>query len=240
MTTIALLWGVEEPSRRGPRQRFSTADIVRAATEVADAHGLDALSMRRVASALGVSAMTLYTYVPGKDELVELMLDAAWLAMPREPHGRRRWRARVTQVAQDNRALYERHPWAARLSPSRPPLGPGLMAKYEHELRAFDGTPLGDVDRDAALTFVLDFVRGSARAAQEAAAAPGTDAAWWEENAPLLERVLDPAAYPTASRVGTAAGEAQGGAYDPERAWTFGLERVLDGLSALIERRSSS
>ena len=238
-TTIGLLWGLDDAPRRGPRQRFTTTEIVGAATAVADRDGLDGLSMRRVAQDLGVTAMTLYTYVPGKDELVELMLDAAYLAMPREPHGRRRWRARVRQVAEDNRALYERHPWAAQVSFSRPPLGPGLMAKYEHELRAFDDTGLGDVDRDAALTFVLDFARAAARSALQAAAAPGTDAAWWEANAPLLERVLDPDRYPTASRVGTAAGEAQGGAYDAGRAWTFGLERVLDGLAALIEPSAS-
>jgi hypothetical protein len=65
-----------------------------------------------------------------------------------------------------------------------------------------------------------------------------TDQEWWTANAPLLARILDEQAYPTAARVGTAAGAAQGAAYSPERAWEFGLERVLDGLGALIERRS--
>ena len=64
-----------------------------------------------------------------------------------------------------------------------------------------------------------------------------SDEQWWSANAPLLARALDPEAYPTAARVGTAAGAAQGGAYSPDRAWEFGLERVLDGLGALIERR---
>jgi hypothetical protein len=146
-------------------------------------------------------------------------------------------------VARDNRALFEAHPWAATLSSSRPPLGPGLMAKYEHELSALAGSGLDDVETDAALTFLLDFVRSSAVAAHEAVNARNesgmTDEQWWEANAPLLARVLDADAYPTASRVGAAAGAAQGGAYSPDHAWEFGLERVLDGLGALIERRSS-
>ena len=145
----------------------------------------------------------------------------------------------MTAVADANRALLAEHPWAAAVSTSRPPLGPGQLAKYEHELRAFEATGLGDVEVDAALTFVLDFVRVTAPARADAAGARRdsgiTDAQWWTANAPLLERVLDPGAYPTAARVGTAAGAAQGGAYSPDAAWAFGLARVLDGLAALID-----
>ena len=194
--------------------------------------------MRRLAESLGVTAMTLYTYVPGKAELLDLMLDRAYTSMPRAPH-RGGWRARLTAVARDNRALYAAHPWAATVSSSRPPLGPGLMAKYEHELRAFDDAGLDDVQTDAALTFLLDFVRSNAAAAHAARTARErtgmSDEEWWAANGPVLARVLDPDDYPTASRVGSAAGAAQGGAYSAEHAWEFGLERVLDGLAALID-----
>jgi Tetracyclin repressor-like, C-terminal domain len=178
-------------------------------------------------------------YVPGKAELLDLMLDRVYGQMPRDPWPED-WRRRVTALARANRALYEAHPWAAAIGPGRPPLGPGLMAKYEHELRALEGIGLDDLQMDAALTFVLDFVRASALAAQHADAARSesgmTDEQWWEANAPLLERILDPGAYPTAARVGTAAGAAQGGAYSADHAWEFGLDRILDGLAALIER----
>ena len=80
-------------------------------------------------------------------------------------------------MARDNRALYEAHPWAAAISTGRPPLGPGLMAKYEHELSALDGAGLDDVEIDAALTFVLDFVRSSALAAHDARATRAATAA---------------------------------------------------------------
>jgi AcrR family transcriptional regulator len=236
--TLELLWGTAETRRRGPRPGLSTAEIVRTAIAIADRDGLDALTVRRLAEELRVAPMALYTYVPGKAELLDLMLDAAYAEMPRTAAGGG-WRARLTAVATDNRALFEAHPWAATVSSSRPPLGPGLMAKYEHELAALQGTGLDDVQTDAALTFLLDFVRSNAVAAHGARALSEesgmTDEQWWEANAPLLARVFDEERYPTAARVGAAAGAAQGSAYSPDHAWEFGLERVLDGLAALIE-----
>jgi AcrR family transcriptional regulator len=235
---LKLLWGTADTRRRGPRPGLSTSEIVRQAIAIADRDGLEAVTMRRLADALRVAPMALYTYVPGKAELLDLMLDAAYAQMPRTaPRGG--WRARLTAVATDNRALFEAHPWAAMISSSRPPLGPGLMAKYEHELTAFQGTGLDDVETDAALTFLLDFVRSNAVAAHQARAQSEesgmTDEQWWEANAPLLARVFDEERYPTAARVGAAAGAAQGAAYSPDHAWGFGFERVLDGLAALIE-----
>jgi AcrR family transcriptional regulator len=236
---LELLWGVESPRpRRGPLPALSVEEIVERAIAIADADGLEAVTMRRLAKELGVGAMALYTYVPGKAELLDLMLDRAYAEMPRT-RWPGHWRERLTALARDNRALYDAHPWAAAISSGRPPLGPGLMGKYEHELTALEGLGLDDVQMDAALTFLLDFVRSSAVAARQAQAtlrdSGMTDEQWWAANAPLLERVLDPEAYPTAARVGTAAGAAQAGAYNPDHAWRFGLERVLDGLSVLIE-----
>jgi len=237
--TLALLWRAEEPSRRGPRPRHDVDAVIAAAIALADEGGLAAVSMRALAARLGVSAMTLYGYVPGKDELMDLMLDTLYAGMERadwpEALG---WRERARAVAEANRELYAQHPWAAAVSTARPPLGPGLMAKYEHELAAFDGAGLGDVERDAALSFLLAFVQGAATAAADAAAAPGTDAQWWEAAGPLLARAMDPERYPLAVRVGAAAGEAHGSAHDPGFAYAFGLERVLDGLAALVDGRS--
>jgi hypothetical protein len=181
--------------------------------------------------------MTLYTYVPGREELADLVVDAAYAAMPRRDTTGLGWRERLTAVAEENRALYRDHPWAARVDPGRPVLGPGETAKYEHELAAFDELAalagLDDVDRDAALTFLLDVTRAAALTEQQAAPA-GDGAAWWAARAPVLAQVLDPGRYPRAVRVGAAAGAAQQSARDPDRAWRFGLARVLDGLAALV------
>ncbi len=242
--TLELLWRDRgEPRaapRRGPRPRLTVDAVVEAAIAIADDRGLDAVTMRAIAERVGSSPMTLYTYVPGKAELLDLMLDALYLDMARAPWSPRQgWRTRLRAVADVNRALLEAHPWAARVSTARPPLGPGLMAKYEHELGALDGLGLSAGEMDAALGFLLGFVQAAVVAAQDAAASTagaGDDATWWAEAAPVLERLVDPAAYPLAARVGSVVGAEQGGPFDPERAYAFGLERLLDGLGALIER----
>jgi AcrR family transcriptional regulator len=254
--TLELLWrhagasgGPADPEasgrggRRGPRPGLTVDAVLVSAIELADADGLAALTMRRLATALGVAPMTLYTYVPGKGELLDLMLDTVYAELPLADTGGRPWRDRLAQVAEQNRALYAAHPWAAEISTARPPLGPGQLAKYEHELAALDGLGLDDVTTDAALTYLLGFVQGWARAAADARSLRGTDASgaaldderWWAANAPLLERVVDPARYPRAVRVGSAAGAAHGAAYSPDHAYRFGLARVLDGLAALID-----
>jgi AcrR family transcriptional regulator len=242
--TLALLWRdfhEFRPPARGPKQALAVDDVVRAGVALADAAGLPAVTVRRVADALGIAAMSLYTYVPGKAELLDLMLDAVYRDMPRVDTGGQPWRARVAAVAAENRALLADHPWVATVSTVRPPLGPGLMAKYEHELRAFDDLGLSDVEMDAALTYVLSFVTATAQAAAGAVAARREstmdDQQWWAANEPLLARVFDAQAYPTAARVGAAAGAAHGAAYDPAHAYEFGLARVLDGLGVLIDSR---
>src|SRR5581483_206988 len=192
--TLRLLW--RDPAaipRHGPRQQLTIDQVVAAATALADAEGLDAVTMRRVAGRLGVVPMSLYTYVPGKAELLDLMLDAAYQRMPRTATAGPPWRHRVAAVAADNRALFEAHPWAAVVSTARPPLGPGLMAKYEHELAALDGLGLTDIQMDAALTYLLTFVQAWARAAADAQATrQGTaldEEQWWAASAPVLARV---------------------------------------------------
>jgi hypothetical protein len=117
-----------------------------------------------------------------------------------------------------------------------------MAAKYEHELRAFDASGLDDVETDSALTYLLGFVQAAARAAGDARTAAArshrSDIEWWEENGPVLAEVFDTHAYPTATRIGSAAGAALGGAYNPRHAYAFGLERVLDGLGVLIEQKA--
>lgn len=239
--TIELLWGLRDAPKRGPKPRFSVPQITQAAIDLADAEGLAALSMRRVAERLGITAMSLYTYIPGKAELLDLMIDTVCGRITRTRPASDHWRDRLEAIAHDNRALYERHPWLATVSTARPPLGPGVTAKYDYELRALDGLGLDDVEMDAALTFLLGFVESCARAAADARAAQRdtatSDAEWWAAHQPLLEKVFDPDAYPLATRVGAAAGQAHNSAYNPDHAYAFGLQRVLDGLAALIDSR---
>lgn len=236
---LELLWRAAPETGRGPRKKLTVDEVVAAAIELADAEGLEAVTVRRLAQELGKAPMTLYTYVPGKSELVALMLDALFERMERATASGT-WRERLAALARENYALYRKHSWAAAASPSRPPLGPGQCAKYEHELQALEGVGLSDVEMDDALAYLLGFVRTAAQdAAQseaEHAASGMDDQEWWEANGPLLAKVLDTERFPTAVRVGQAAGEAHDAAYNAEHAFEFGLARTLDGLAALIER----
>jgi AcrR family transcriptional regulator len=241
--TLELLWRMpgNSASVRGPKQRSSVDVVVAAAIEIADTEGIGALTMRAVAKRLGLTPMATYTYVPGKAELIDLMLDAVYREMSRADLTDLSWRDRVTMIATENHAMLAMHPWVAYLPTTRPPLGPGLAAKYDHELRAFDGLGLDDVEMDAALTFVLGFATSVARIAIDTARAAAdsaiSDHEWWERAAPVLNRVFDAERYPRAARVGGAAGQAHDSAYSAEHAYEFGLARVVDGLAELIEKR---
>ncbi|MGH3622854.1 MAG: TetR/AcrR family transcriptional regulator [Sciscionella sp.] len=240
--SMELLWGIREAPSRGPKQRLSLAEVVRAAIELADVDGLGVLSMRRVAERLGIGTMSLYTYVPAKAELIDVMVDTALGELPRQAGVEGGWRARLERIARDNWATYRRHPWLLQVPITRAVLGPNVIAKYDHELRAVDGIGLTDLQMDSVLTLVLGHVHGTARAAAEVVQVERqtglTDEQWWEAHAPLLDKVFDASRYPLAARVGAAAGTEHQAPYAPEHAFEFGLQRVLDGIEAFVEARS--
>jgi Tetracyclin repressor-like, C-terminal domain len=130
----------------------------------------------------------------------------------------------------------------ATLAPGRPPLGPGTIAKYDYELRTIDGIGLSDVEMDSVLSLVLGYVRSAAAVQLEWARLPErtrrTDDEWWLALAPVLERELDTQRYAVAVRVGSAATDQYQGLHDPEYAFEFGLQRVLDGIAALVQARA--
>jgi AcrR family transcriptional regulator len=239
--TIALLWGTRQPPRRGPRQALTSDQIIAAAVEIADAdQDLSELSMRRVAESLGVGTMSLYTYVAARAELVEAMLDAVHREVVTElgKIDTADWPDGLRQVAAVNWAMYLRHPWLLQIFTGRPPLGPHTIAKYDLELRVIDGIGLSDVEMDAAITLLHTHVAGVARRKVEAAQAERrtgiTDTQWWQAAEPALAEVFDAARFPVADRVGRAAGQAHQAAYDVEHEYVFGLNRIIDGIAALL------
>jgi AcrR family transcriptional regulator len=240
--SLALLWRTQERTGRNTRLDLSVDRIVRVAIEVADADGMAALSMRRVAERLGVGTMSLYTYVPGKAELVDLMLDTAFGETSRPDDVPGGWRARLEQIARENWALYRRHPWMLEVGVTRPPLGPNVCAKYEYELRTVASLGLTEIEMDSVVALVTGHAEGAARRAVEASGAERasgmTDRQWWGAHAPMLDQLIDPGRYPTAAAVGAAVGAAHGTAYDPAHNFEFGLRRILDGIEALVGART--
>lgn len=158
--SLQLLWRTDSASaRRGPKPSLTIEHVVVAAVAIADADGLDELSMRHLAEQLGVGTMTLYRYVPGKPELLDLMVDHVLAEAVHDAHAPEgRLRERVRAIADANDSLHRSHPWLIDVYLGRPPMGPGTMAKYEHELRLLDGLGLSDVEIDQALSLILSFV----------------------------------------------------------------------------------
>jgi hypothetical protein len=117
-------------------------------------------------------------------------------------------------------------------------MGPGVIAKYDGELRSLEGLGLSDVQMDLVLTLVLDYVRGATLSLVESRHVVErtglSDHQWWDAMAPTLEQLLDPQLFPLATRVGTTATEHYTGASNPELAFEFGLQRLLDGVEAMI------
>jgi AcrR family transcriptional regulator len=240
--SMALLWRTPPGSDRrpGPKSSLDVDRIVTAAVQLADAEGLAAVSMRRVAGDLGVATMNLYSHVPGKGELVDLMLDAVLgeLYPDEAVVTAGGWRARLETVARANWAVFLRHPWALHVATGRLPLGPHVMRKYELELRAVDGLGLSEVQMDLLVGLLNGFVRGTmsgghGRATTEQGAGL-TEDRWWTAMAPHAERFFDAERFPTAARVGSVAGDDLQAASTPERSFEFGLERLLDGVGVLI------
>lgn len=244
--SLALLWGTHtKPGRSGLTLRA----IIDTAIELADANGLEAVSMRMVAEQLKVGTMSLYTHVPGKGELTVLMYDWVYgdlyadVDEPlRQPGG---WRAAMEFVAQRNWEVLMRHPWIHEVPATRSALGPNIILKYETELRPLDGLGLTDVEMDSTLNLIVTHVQGTARTAAEHLRTQRdsgqTDEEWWRTTGPALAHYMGALAerFPVAGRVGSAAGEEHQAAVNPEHALTFGLTRILAGVSLLIEERKS-
>jgi AcrR family transcriptional regulator len=248
---MELLWGVAPTPSRGPKPGLSVAAIVRAAIDIADAEGLEALSMRKVAERLGKSPMSLYTYVPGKPELLDVMLDTVLGESSRTYALDRGWRAAVEESARDTWAFYQRHPWVLQVADSRALLGPNELDAYETMLRLFDGLGLDALDHTRSVAAVASFVRGSAKAVSDARTAEQatgvSDDDWWNARGPLLEELSGDIwndRYPTATRLQQEHAFDQADrspddatpytVKDAEDAFEFGLQRLLDGIEAYV------
>jgi AcrR family transcriptional regulator len=227
------IWLRPERGTRGPRPAHSRADIAAAATRLADAEGLEAVSLRRVAAELGAAATALYRYVDTKDELLELMADHAMgESEPPAPAGDRR--ADLRAVAEAHRALVLRHPWLAGLPVSRPVLGPNGLAWLEATCAAAAAPHLEPDEVLAQVGTLLTFVRGhvvTELAEHEAIRRSRSDmTGWLAVQAHYGETIIGSGRYPQLSRIMLEA-ETPHADDRSERAFRRGLEHVLAGLS---------
>lgn len=238
---LELLWRNDSADRvrPGPRARLTADEVIETAIDIADELGLDALTIRAVAKRLGSSTMSVYTYVPGKYELLCAMHDQVLGELTEGNSSNLDWRSELRGIARSNFEFTVRHPWVLNVSLSRPPLGPNLLAKYDRELRAVEPLPLTDVQKDSVLALMIDIAQSAARAELQRTAGERdsgiSDSEWWAASEPYLSQMFDDSRFPLASRIGAAAGSEHQSAHSPLHALEFGLERALDGVAALIE-----
>ncbi|MGC9665533.1 TetR/AcrR family transcriptional regulator C-terminal domain-containing protein [Planosporangium sp. 12N6] len=208
--------------------------IVRAAVAVADADGLAALSMRRVATDLGVATMSLYRHVPGKDELLLLMTDAVFAEEPLQARPPSDWRERLETAARLMWTVFRRHPWAAEvLSMTRPQLLPHLMTYAEWSLSALRGQGLGVDDMMNVHLTLFGHVRGVALGLQSEAQAEQdtgmTADEWIETQGPGLRELLASGRFPALGYL-----VRQQFDYDIDAVFEYGLQRLLDGVAVRL------
>jgi AcrR family transcriptional regulator len=230
---VALLWGLREAPRRGPRPTLGVDEILRAAVAVADADGLGAVSMARVAAELGHATMALYRHVRSKDELLALMADAALEVPPELPAGD--WRAGLETWARAIVAVSRRHPWMARLPVDGPPSGPGSLAWLDRALGALEDTPLHDGEKMGVVMGLLTYAQGQIRLGAELATSLAERPEVFARYGAVLAQLVDPARFPSLGAMiagGTFAGGADGGDDD----FDLGLTLYLDGVAGLVGR----
>ncbi|MGY1652517.1 TetR/AcrR family transcriptional regulator [Geodermatophilus sp. SYSU D01119] len=238
---VALLWGRRPPARRG--SALSIDAITAAAIRVADADGLAAVSMARVAAELGSAPMSLYRHVDSKDDLLQLMGDAA-LGSPPELAGAT-WRERLSSWAFAVLGVFRAHPWYREIPLVGPPIGPRNLEWFDRALGALEGSGLAEEDEVLVVLGLMPVVHGQARLSMDLSAGYAADPdAFGEGFARSLASVVDPARYPSLSRV--MASGAFGPAGGPEEVpegyddfgpeFAFALGCYLDGVAAFIQR----
>ncbi|MDQ1006156.1 AcrR family transcriptional regulator [Streptomyces sp. V4I23] len=174
--TARLLWGPHPKPSRGPKPALSLDRIARAGSGIADAEGLPAVSMQRVAGLLDVTKMALYRYVPGKAELVALMVETAIGEAPLPNGPRPDWREQLSDWARRLVTVFHRHPWLLDATVGPRVMGPRELAWMEQALAALDGTGLTDAERMDAVVLLAGHVRGIAQQARAAGPAGSPEA----------------------------------------------------------------
>lgn len=232
---VRLLWGPHPKPARGPRPTLDLHRIARAGIEIADAEGLGDVSMQRVAERLGVTKMALYRYVPGKAQLVALMVEAAIGPCPSPPAGRAPadWRVQLEDWASQLLALFLQHSWVLAATVGPRVQGPGELSWLERAVHALDGTGLNGAERMDAAVLLVGHVRAIT---QQADAAGGPEGKPEAQLAAILGDLIQThgESFPALTAAWASAVEPDG----QDQAWEFGLQRILDGLAALIDRRA--
>jgi AcrR family transcriptional regulator len=234
-----LTWGKKAPPSRGPKPALSTSQIARVAILLADAEGLEAVTMQRVAREVGVTTMALYRYFPGKADLLDRMIDSASDSPANFGKPSLPWNVRLKKWTRQCVAIYRNHPWFLEATSARSsPMGPNELTWMEAAMAILVESGLSPRDQHHAFLAVIGHVRGHATF-QRAAKRSESGRKWIHDLAQMLK--------PEAHRYPTVVASLDSGAFfeSPDAAFDFGLDCIFGGnpcpcLLTKQEARSTS
>ncbi|WP_040205996.1 TetR/AcrR family transcriptional regulator [Neobacillus jeddahensis] len=240
---VALSWGLIKQSQRGPKRELSIQQIIDATIEIADKEGLSAVSMSRVASTLGFTAMSLYRYIPSKDDLLLLIQDAVCDISPLAEEADSDWREKMRQYVKASIEIIQKHPWFIDIPISGVPIMPNQLKMVDRGLRTTRELPLNDFEKMSIVLLLSGYARSCGlimkdmdRAVQ--AGMKPSEFSGLAYSGALKELVTSdgfPDLYPVL----------MSGAYTEENQaantvgddFAFGLERILDGIEHYLESK---
>jgi AcrR family transcriptional regulator len=230
-------WLREQRPQRGHHAPLSQDEIVRAAIEVADAEGADALSMRRVARQLNAGAMSLYWHISSKEELLALVLDEVFgeVMLPEQPTGD--WRADLRLFAMEHRRVFLRHPWVMSLLSSESAHSPNSLRNVEFSLAAMDHL---EIDAQTKLgifwslhVFTEGFLMHEVVRADILRQHDLTEDDWREALEPYIRQITASDDYPQLTRAVSEFSD-----FQSDKQFEFGLDSLLDGIAARIDNQA--
>ena len=225
-----LIWARPERPRT-VRPALSRERIVQVALELADTEGIDAISTRRIAAALSVSAMALYGYIERKEDVFDLMIDAVYGEVPVPSPGPREWRFHLQEIAGQQRAMMHRHPWFASLIGHRAVLGPNALKKNDYLLGIVSQLGLAMTTNMSILAmfnaYIVGFVLGELGEAEAQRRTGLSEQEWQQQMGPYVqEQIIASGRYP---HLALALVEEE---RSSDETFLFGLTRLLEGIAA--------
>jgi AcrR family transcriptional regulator len=237
---VALSWGVAERPQRGPKRELSIERIVDAAIEIADAEGLGAVSMSRVAASLGFTTMSLYRYLTSKDDLLLLMQDTVCAVPipPEEEDGD--WRQGMRDWVAVSMSVIAAHPWWGDIPVSGIPMTPNNLAVLDWGLRVMKDLPLTDLEKMSTALLLASYARAVGIVERDVARAAdqyGADSVSGEAFAGALAELVTPERFPYLGPLVASGAYTAPPGEDGQDDFAFGLERILDGIERYVDAR---
>jgi len=240
---VALSWGVAERPQRGPKRELSIERIVETAIAIADADGLAAVSMSRIAGDLGFTTMSLYRYVTSKDDVLALMQDTVCdvpIPPDDESDGSTDWRQGLREWAMASIRIIEEHPWFPDIPITGAPMMPNNLAVLDWGLREMRGLPLADAEKMSVALLLSSYARAVGIVERDLRLSRRDDAPpqSGEAFAAALGELVTPERFPDLAPL------IRSGAYsddgdDGQDDFAFGLERILDGIERYVAARAA-